>query len=349
MGIGIPPRRHLYIKTVPASLLWPYAMLCLPFHLDNIVPLSKRYITFTLVLCSDASWLSVIPLQRLYHTLSISATATTGGNAGGASCVFPFTYNGVSYTTCIIAYNGNTSWCATTNNYPSDQRWGNCRKSHLRSALKTESCCDTNLIVNGSTGGSRDDPRCHQWRQSWNHDDSRFSVGTLDRSRSFYLKKMLCLLQQRHNERHGVSNHRRPDSLLNCLFRDRSEKTSKLCVTGFCEGNSPMTGEFPAQRASDAENVSIWWRHHVFLHMSKLPTIRPDKWGVLCQKQVSRAGTSNYMPHILWGVITCAYPLYLLQAQHSWNMHMIRVLLCFVAVSYRPVLPYPSGLLRQMS
>ena len=23
-----------------------------------------------------------------------------------------------------------------------------------------------------------------------------------------------------------------------------------------------MTGEFPAQRASKAENASIWWRHH---------------------------------------------------------------------------------------
>ena len=23
-----------------------------------------------------------------------------------------------------------------------------------------------------------------------------------------------------------------------------------------------MTGEFPAQKASDAENDSIWWRHH---------------------------------------------------------------------------------------
>ena len=27
-------------------------------------------------------------------------------------------------------------------------------------------------------------------------------------------------------------------------------------------GNSPRTGGFPAQRASNAENVSIWWRHH---------------------------------------------------------------------------------------
>ena len=29
------------------------------------------------------------------------------------------------------------------------------------------------------------------------------------------------------------------------------------------EGNLPVTGEFPAQRANSAENVSIWWRHHV--------------------------------------------------------------------------------------
>ena len=25
---------------------------------------------------------------------------------------------------------------------------------------------------------------------------------------------------------------------------------------------SPVAGEFPAQMASNAENVSIWWRHH---------------------------------------------------------------------------------------
>ena len=28
-------------------------------------------------------------------------------------------------------------------------------------------------------------------------------------------------------------------------------------------GNSPVTDEFPTQRASNAENVSMWWRHHV--------------------------------------------------------------------------------------
>ena len=53
--------------------------------------------------------------------------------------------------------------------------------------------------------------------------------------------------------------------LLNRLFRRRSKKTSKLRVTGLCEGNSPVTGEFPTQRASNAENGSIWWRHHATL------------------------------------------------------------------------------------
>ena len=49
---------------------------------------------------------------------------------------------------------------------------------------------------------------------------------------------------------------------LNRLFRRRSKKTSKLRVTGLCAENSPATSEFPAQMASNAENVSIWWRHH---------------------------------------------------------------------------------------
>ena len=69
-------------------------------------------------------------------------------------------------------------------------------------------------------------------------------------------------LQWRDHEGNCVSNHRRHHYLLNRLFRRRSKKTPKLRVTGLCERNSPVTGEFPAQRASNAENVSIWWRHH---------------------------------------------------------------------------------------
>ena len=70
-------------------------------------------------------------------------------------------------------------------------------------------------------------------------------------------------LQWRHNEQDGVSNHKSHDCLLNRLFKRRSKKTSKLCVTDLCVGNSPVTGEFPAQKASNAENVAIWWRHHI--------------------------------------------------------------------------------------
>ena len=48
--------------------------------------------------------------------------------------------------------------------------------------------------------------------------------------------------------------------MVNHLFRHISKKTSKLRV--LCEGNKPVTGEFLTQIASNAENVSIWWRHH---------------------------------------------------------------------------------------
>ena len=78
-------------------------------------------------------------------------------------------------------------------------------------------------------------------------------------------------LQWRHNGCDSVSNHQPHDCLLNRLFRRRSKKTSNLRVTRLCVGNSPGTGEFPAQGASNAENVSIWWRHHVNQHMTQVP------------------------------------------------------------------------------
>ena len=76
------------------------------------------------------------------------------------------------------------------------------------------------------------------------------------------LSYIFLALHWRHNGPDDVSNHQPQDCLLNRLFRRRSKKTSKLRVTGLCAGNSPETGEFPAQMASNAENVSIWWRHH---------------------------------------------------------------------------------------
>ena len=54
-----------------------------------------------------------------------------------------------------------------------------------------------------------------------------------------------------------------------------------ICDIGFCERKSPVTGELPTNRTSNAENVSIWWRHHV----------NNDQVGV--------DGCSSY--HIIWG------------------------------------------------
>ena len=50
------------------------------------------------------------------------------------------------------------------------------------------------------------------------------------------------------------------------------KKTSKLRVTGLNAGKSPGTGEFPAQIASNAENVYIWWRHHICWNVPQQPS-----------------------------------------------------------------------------
>ena len=63
-------------------------------------------------------------------------------------------------------------------------------------------------------------------------------------------QKMVGALQWRPNGHDGVSNQQPHYCLLNRLFGRRFKKTSKLRLTGLCAGNSPGTGEFPAQIAS---------------------------------------------------------------------------------------------------
>ena len=125
---------------------------------------------------------------------------------------------------------------------------------------------------------------------------------------------IVCPFHWRYNEQDGVSNHRRLDWLLNLagangvsvgsstravlnrLFRGWSRKTLKLCVTGLCEGihrwllDSPHKG--PVTRK-----------------------IFPFEY-IIMQKQVSMTITSNYIPQIMWNVITCSCHRYLL----LWNV-----------------------------
>ena len=81
---------------------------------------------------------------------------------------------------------------------------------------------------------------------------------------ALWQRKLRKPLLWRHNDHDNVSNHQHHGCLLNRLFRRRSKKTSKLRFTGLSAGNSPGTDEFPALMASDAENVSIRWRHHAW-------------------------------------------------------------------------------------
>ena len=53
------------------------------------------------------------------------------------------------------------------------------------------------------------------------------------------------------------------------FIRAQMKKKSKLRITGLCGGISSVTDEFPAQKASNAEIFSIWWRHHGQFNGSK--------------------------------------------------------------------------------
>ena len=62
-------------------------------------------------------------------------------------------------------------------------------------------------------------------------------------------------MQWRNNDPDGVSNHRRLDCLLNRLLRHRSKQISQLRVTGLCEGNSQVTGEFASHKGPVTRNM----------------------------------------------------------------------------------------------
>ena len=65
--------------------------------------------------------------------------------------------------------------------------------------------------------------------------------------------RVVWWLHWRHYECVDVSNRQRLDCLRSRLFRRRSKKTSKLSVTGLYDGNTPVTGGFPSQRASNTD------------------------------------------------------------------------------------------------
>ena len=82
----------------------------------------------------------------------------------------------------------------------------------------------------------------------------------------------------RHNGHYCVSNHQPHHCLPNWLVWCRSKKTSKLRVTGLFARNSLVT----AQMASNAENVSIWWRHPALSQKQYIGNALYDTRGRFC-------------------------------------------------------------------
>ena len=103
----------------------------------------------------------------------------------------------------------------------------------------------------------------------------------------------MVTLQWCQNGLDGVSNHQPHHCLLSHLFGRRSKKTSMFRVTGLCAGNSPVTGDCRAQMASNAENVSIWCRHHKKYDKWKCYNDIQDCKESLCLIKISSLGKSN--------------------------------------------------------
>ena len=57
-----------------------------------------------------------------------------------------------------------------------------------------------------------------------------------------------------------------PTIIYSIVYSDADQrKYNSSASLAFVRGISTVTGEFPAQMASNAENVSIWWRHHAVI------------------------------------------------------------------------------------
>ena len=96
-------------------------------------------------------------------------------------------------------------------------------------------------------------------RLLWESDVSPRTWVTVKIIRNTY---SLIALQWHHNEHDDVSNHQPHRCLLKRLFKAQIKENIKA------PRHWPLWGEFtggrwiPTQRASNAENVPIWWRHH---------------------------------------------------------------------------------------
>ena len=153
--------------------------------------------------------------------------------------------------------------------------------------------------------------------------------------RNSNLVKTRKSLQWRHNERDGW-NHRCLDCLLNRLFRRRSKKTSKLRVTGYYGEIVPVTGELPAQRASNTGNASIWWRHHV---LKRCIQHHPCQWlGSIRPQFMKSQETDPYCTVFPWQAFVFHW-IFLPPIEYCPKIRSFYIY-CFVQIRFSVIFPH---------
>ncbi|XP_039605440.1 epididymal sperm-binding protein 1-like [Polypterus senegalus] len=82
-----------------------------------------------------------------------SSAKIAGGNAVGASCVFPFIYKGQTYNSCTMT-DYSSLWCATTSNYDKDFLWTTCSSVPAVTEKQKAAYCVFPFIYKGHTYNS---------------------------------------------------------------------------------------------------------------------------------------------------------------------------------------------------
>ena len=113
--------------------------------------------------------------------------------------------------------------------------------------------------------------------------------------------------------------------LIVCSGADQRKHQGSASLA-LCEGKPPVTGEFPALRASNKENVSIWWRHHGKTNHRKFPRILvshcPQLWINLPEEVIwtgLRLHKSRFGFSKIWTKETCTISK-LFSSLVEWNM-----------------------------
>ena len=130
----------------------------------------------------------------------------------------------------------------------------------------------------------------------------------------------IMTLQWHNNGHNGVSNHQQLDSLSNYLLWPTSKKHQGSVLLALWEGNSPVTGEFPTQRASNAEKASIWWRHHKMGHIETSVRLlnKLQILGFFIGMERNIMLNYNIYPHVVWVILAVLRFLYSCKYQF-WN------------------------------